>query len=120
MFPCSVNMSAGSVDQEPTRKLGCCGVPVITEDMQALAIRSLSGGEVQKHYEFIRELGKGTYGRVELVSHKSTGKGNLRGERCTGRLMYTMHMQNWRCLGLLILVEQLQPSYSKDISCERC
>ncbi|XP_075686592.1 serine/threonine-protein kinase SBK1 isoform X1 [Rhinoderma darwinii] len=69
----SVSMSAGSVDQEPSRKLGCCGVPVITEDMQALAIRSLSGNEVQKHYELIRELGKGTYGRVELVSHKSTG-----------------------------------------------
>ncbi|XP_014164210.1 serine/threonine-protein kinase SBK1 [Geospiza fortis] len=66
-------MSAGSIEQEPSRKLGCCGVPLITEDMQSLAIRTLSGTDITKHYDLIRELGKGTYGKVDLVSHKSTG-----------------------------------------------
>ncbi|OXB60067.1 hypothetical protein ASZ78_000970 [Callipepla squamata] len=66
-------MSAGSIEQEPSRKLACCGVPLITEDMQSLAIRTLSGTDINKHYDLIRELGKGTYGKVDLVSHKSTG-----------------------------------------------
>lgn len=69
-------MSAGSIDQEPSRKLACCGVPLITEDMQSLAIRTLSGTDISKHYDLIRELGKGTYGKVDLVSHKSTGEGS--------------------------------------------
>lgn len=69
-------MSAGSIEQEPSRKLACCGVPLITEDMQSLAIRTLSGTDINKHYDLIRELGKGTYGKVDLVSHKSTGEGS--------------------------------------------
>ncbi|XP_003213944.2 serine/threonine-protein kinase SBK1, partial [Meleagris gallopavo] len=72
-LPCSTAMSAGSIEQEPSRKLACCGVPLITEDMQSLAIRTLSGTDINKHYDLIRELGKGTYGKVDLVSHKSTG-----------------------------------------------
>eukprot|EP00062_Callorhinchus_milii_P009075 gi/632952460/ref/XP_007891864.1/ PREDICTED: serine/threonine-protein kinase SBK1 isoform X1 [Callorhinchus milii] len=36
-----------------------------------MAVRSLSAADIHKHYDFIRELGKGTYGRVELVIHKS-------------------------------------------------
>lgn len=75
-LPCSATMSAGSIEQEPSRKLGCCGVPLITEDMQSLAIRTLSGTDITKHYDLIRELGKGTYGKVDLVSHKSTGEGS--------------------------------------------
>ncbi|XP_026715051.1 serine/threonine-protein kinase SBK1 isoform X1 [Athene cunicularia] len=72
-LPYSAAMSAGSIEQEPSRKLACCGVPLITEDMQSLAIRTLSGTDISKHYDLIRELGKGTYGKVDLVSHKSTG-----------------------------------------------
>lgn len=75
-LPCSTAMSAGSIEQEPSRKLACCGVPLITEDMQSLAIRTLSGTDINKHYDLIRELGKGTYGKVDLVSHKSTGEGS--------------------------------------------
>ncbi|KAL4617912.1 serine/threonine-protein kinase SBK1-like isoform X4 [Arapaima gigas] len=55
----------------PTGKMGCCGVPI--EDMQALAISSLSAADVHKHYEHIRELGKGTYGKVDLVVHRTQG-----------------------------------------------
>lgn len=80
LLPCSAAMSAGSIEQEPSRKLACCGVPLITEDMQSLAIRTLSGTDISKHYDLIRELGKGTYGKVDLVSHKSTGEGS-RGRR---------------------------------------
>ncbi|KAJ8344751.1 hypothetical protein SKAU_G00289440 [Synaphobranchus kaupii] len=51
--------------------VGCCEVPV--EDMQALAIGALSATDVHKQYEHIRELGKGTYGKVDLVSHRTQG-----------------------------------------------
>lgn len=78
-------MSAGSIEQEPSRKLACCGVPLITEDMQSLAIRTLSGTDISKHYDLIRELGKGTYGKVDLVSHKSTGEASVWGGGRGGR-----------------------------------
>lgn len=50
----------------------CGGVPV--EDMQALAITSLSAADVAKQYEHIHELGKGTYGKVDLVAHRTQGE----------------------------------------------
>ncbi|XP_021420861.2 serine/threonine-protein kinase SBK1 [Oncorhynchus mykiss] len=64
----------GSGRGSPTSKVGYCGgggVPV--EDMQALAITSLSAADVAKHYEHIRKLGKGTYGKVDLVAHRTQG-----------------------------------------------
>ncbi|CAL8304819.1 unnamed protein product [Lota lota] len=47
------------------------GVPV--EDMQALAISSLSAADVAQHYEHLGELGKGTYGKVDLMAHRTQG-----------------------------------------------
>ncbi|CAL8306798.1 unnamed protein product [Boreogadus saida] len=47
------------------------GVP--TEDMQALAISSLSAADVAQRYEHLRELGKGTYGKVDLMAHRTQG-----------------------------------------------
>ena len=44
------------------------------EDMQALAITSLSAADVAKQYEHISELGKGTYGKVDLVAHRTQGE----------------------------------------------
>lgn len=44
------------------------------EDMQALAITSMSAADVAKQYEHIRELGKGTYGKVDLVAHRTQGQ----------------------------------------------
>lgn len=44
------------------------------EDMQALAITTLSAADVTKQFEQIRELGKGTYGKVDLVAHRSQGE----------------------------------------------
>ncbi|KAG7492060.1 hypothetical protein MATL_G00010320 [Megalops atlanticus] len=61
----------GCAGGSPTAKMGCCGVPI--EDMQALAISSLSAADVHKHYEHIRELGKGTCGKVDLVAHRTQG-----------------------------------------------
>ncbi|XP_061562005.1 serine/threonine-protein kinase SBK1 [Phycodurus eques] len=63
----------GSGGGSPTSKMapGEVGVPV--EDMQALAITSLSAADVAKQFEQIRELGKGTYGKVDLVAHRSQG-----------------------------------------------
>lgn len=41
--------------------------------MEALAITSLSAADVAKQYEHISELGKGTYGKVDLVAHRTQG-----------------------------------------------
>ncbi|XP_043945745.1 serine/threonine-protein kinase SBK1 [Protopterus annectens] len=71
--PGSAKMSAVSADLDLPHKPTCCSMPLITEDMQSLAIRTLSGSDIHKHYEVIRELGKGTYGKVDLVSHKTSG-----------------------------------------------
>lgn len=48
------------------------GAPV--EDMQALSITSLSASEVEQQYELIGALGKGTYGKVDLVVHRTQGE----------------------------------------------
>lgn len=62
----------GSAGTSPPSKGGYCErVPV--EDMQALSLTSLSTAEVAKQYEHIRELGKGTYGKVDLVAHRTQG-----------------------------------------------
>uniref|UniRef100_A0A2K6M0T4 Serine/threonine-protein kinase SBK1 n=1 Tax=Rhinopithecus bieti TaxID=61621 RepID=A0A2K6M0T4_RHIBE len=76
-------MSMGCPEPEPPRSLTCCGpgaapgpgagVPLLTEDMQALTLRTLAASDVTKHYELVRELGKGTYGKVDLVVYKGTG-----------------------------------------------
>lgn len=59
-------------------------MPLLTEDMQALTLRTLAASDVTKHYELVRELGKGTYGKVDLVVYKGTGEQVQRGR--TGRL----------------------------------
>uniref|UniRef100_G3U8S5 Serine/threonine-protein kinase SBK1 n=1 Tax=Loxodonta africana TaxID=9785 RepID=G3U8S5_LOXAF len=66
-------MSVGCPEPEPPHSLPCCGpgaapgpgagVPLLTEDMQALTLRTLAASDVTKHYELVRELGKGTYGK---------------------------------------------------------
>ncbi|XP_006734046.2 serine/threonine-protein kinase SBK1 [Leptonychotes weddellii] len=76
-------MSVGCPEPEPPHSLPCCGpgtapglgagVPLLTEDMQALTLRTLAANDVTKHYELVRELGKGTYGKVDLVAYKGTG-----------------------------------------------
>lgn len=77
-------MSVGCPEPEPLHSLPCCGpgtapvpgagVPLLTEDMQALTLRTLAASDVTKHYELVRELGKGTYGKVDLVAYKGTGE----------------------------------------------
>lgn len=47
----------------------------ILDELQLIAAQNLERLEVNKYYEVIRELGKGTYGKVDLVIHK------IRGER---------------------------------------
>ncbi|XP_016379792.1 serine/threonine-protein kinase SBK1-like [Sinocyclocheilus rhinocerous] len=53
------------------RGSGTGGAPV--EDMQALSITSLSASELEQQYELISPLGKGTYGKVDLVVHRTQG-----------------------------------------------
>ncbi|XP_072312548.1 serine/threonine-protein kinase SBK1 [Eucyclogobius newberryi] len=45
----------------------------ILEELQLMAAQNLERLEVNKYYEVIGELGKGTYGRVDLVIHKIRG-----------------------------------------------
>ncbi|XP_029453355.1 serine/threonine-protein kinase SBK1-like [Rhinatrema bivittatum] len=45
----------------------------ILSELQLLAVKNLEKLELSKCYDVIRELGKGTYGRVDLVHHKKRG-----------------------------------------------
>ncbi|XP_053309207.1 serine/threonine-protein kinase SBK1-like [Spea bombifrons] len=49
------------------------GAMEILEELQVLTAKTMEKVEVSKHYEVIRELGKGTYGRVDLAIHKTKG-----------------------------------------------
>ncbi|XP_034046079.1 serine/threonine-protein kinase SBK1-like [Thalassophryne amazonica] len=43
------------------------------EELQLIAAQNLEKLDINKYYEVIRELGKGTYGKVDLVIHKIRG-----------------------------------------------
>ncbi|KAM6951735.1 serine/threonine-protein kinase SBK1 [Aplochiton taeniatus] len=45
----------------------------ILDELQLIAAQNLERLEVNKYYEVMRELGKGTYGKVDLVIHKIRG-----------------------------------------------
>lgn len=45
----------------------------ILEELQMMTAQNLERLEVNKYYQVIRQLGKGTYGRVDLVVHKIRG-----------------------------------------------
>ncbi|XP_024127498.1 serine/threonine-protein kinase SBK1 isoform X1 [Oryzias melastigma] len=45
----------------------------ILEELQLIAAQNLEKLDVGKYYEVVRELGKGTYGKVDLVVHKIRG-----------------------------------------------
>ncbi|XP_017561421.1 serine/threonine-protein kinase SBK1 [Pygocentrus nattereri] len=45
----------------------------ILEELQLIAAQNLEKLDINKYYEVIRELGKGTYGKVDLVVHKIRG-----------------------------------------------
>lgn len=47
----------------------------ILDELQLITAQNLERLEVNKYYEVIRELGKGTYGKVDLVIHKIRGEG---------------------------------------------
>lgn len=49
----------------------------ILDELQLIAAQNLERLEVNKYYEVIRELGKGTYGKVDLVIHKIRGDGAM-------------------------------------------
>ncbi|XP_078426921.1 serine/threonine-protein kinase SBK1-like [Cetorhinus maximus] len=49
------------------------GASDVLEELQLLTAQNLERLEVNKYYEVIRELGKGTYGKVDLVIHKVRG-----------------------------------------------
>lgn len=46
----------------------------ILDELQLITAQNLERLEVNKYYEVIRELGKGTYGKVDLVIHKIRGE----------------------------------------------
>lgn len=45
----------------------------ILEELQLIAAQNLEKLDINKYYEVVRELGKGTYGKVDLVIHKIRG-----------------------------------------------
>ncbi|XP_062382765.1 serine/threonine-protein kinase SBK1 [Sardina pilchardus] len=49
------------------------GGGTLLEDMQALSLTTVSASELQQRYQLIGPLGKGTYGRVDLVALRGQG-----------------------------------------------
>lgn len=47
--------------------------PDVLEELQLHAAQNLEKVEISRYYEVIRELGKGTYGKVDLVVHRIRG-----------------------------------------------
>ncbi|TNN52848.1 Serine/threonine-protein kinase SBK1 [Liparis tanakae] len=45
----------------------------ILEELQLIAAQNLEKLDINKYYEVVGELGKGTYGKVDLVVHKIRG-----------------------------------------------
>ncbi|XP_032832065.1 serine/threonine-protein kinase SBK1-like [Petromyzon marinus] len=50
-----------------------CVTEDILEELQVAAAQSLELVDAAEHYDIIRELGKGTYGKVDLAVHKGSG-----------------------------------------------
>lgn len=48
--------------------------PTKLEELLEITAQSLVRAEVAEHYEVIRELGRGKYGHVMLVTHRQRGK----------------------------------------------
>lgn len=46
----------------------------ILEELQLIAAQNLEKLDINKYYEVVCELGKGTYGKVDLVVHKIRGE----------------------------------------------
>lgn len=46
----------------------------ILEELQLIAAQNLEKLDIDKYYEVVCELGKGTYGKVDLVVHKMRGE----------------------------------------------
>lgn len=49
----------------------------ILEELQLIAAQNLEKLDMDKYYEVLCELGKGTYGKVDLVVHKIRGEPQL-------------------------------------------
>lgn len=70
------------------------GAVDILEELQILTAKTMEKVEITKQYEVIRELGKGTYGRVDLVIHKARGETytmELGGQRLQKKFLF-----HWR------------------------
>ncbi|XP_074552252.1 serine/threonine-protein kinase SBK1-like [Halichoeres trimaculatus] len=52
---------------------GSCASMDILEELQLIAAQNLEKLDLNKYYEVVCELGKGTYGKVDLVVHKIRG-----------------------------------------------
>ncbi|XP_051570399.1 serine/threonine-protein kinase SBK1 [Myxocyprinus asiaticus] len=50
-----------------------CSSTDILDELQLITAQNLEKVDINKYYEVIRELGKGTYGKVDLVIHKIRG-----------------------------------------------
>ncbi len=53
--------------------MSCSSIDIL-EELQLITAEKLEKLDFNKYYEVIRELGKGTYGKVDLVVHKIRGR----------------------------------------------
>lgn len=49
----------------------------LLEEMLQITAQSLVHMEVTEHYQVVKELGKGKYGQVVLVTHRKRGKDSI-------------------------------------------
>lgn len=63
----------------------------ILEELQLIAAQNLEKLDINKYYEVVCELGKGTYGKVDLVIHK------IRGNCCVFKLILTANVGYFPC-----------------------
>lgn len=74
----------------------------ILEELQLIAAQNLEKLDIDKYYEVVCELGRGTYGKVDLVVHKIRGEpgGSLRAQTSSDWLLCSVQATGWAELPL--------------------
>ena len=66
---------SGSMTSSSSPRVSRASIDIL-EELQLIAAQNMEKLEINRYYEVIRELGKGTYGKVDLVVHKIRGECN--------------------------------------------
>lgn len=81
-------------------ELGLADESLIDELME-LTAQSIGELEIQEHFNIVKEIGRGKYGKVLLVTHR------FRGNTVMVLGTHLTHIQNTLCQKKILLKEQL-------------